>query len=858
VSLHQAFSAQTAAPNLSYSTGWGQEEPGSPYAVFREWTQHYLAEKSQSEITASQLIGQGQELAKLRRAAFGRLIKTEPKSAIAFAVPREVRQYLPSQIQTELETRVSGLGNLSIIAVDGDNNGTITKSARINGVTYRAYTYGRRATQTTKQGIPLHGITLDGNLALHESSLEEITAGLALNSGRSITDLSHRAQQTSQFQVETFAEMGGALYRFPSREQLMETEQRLEIAETGIGPNPSKSAAAVIESTSETAIAPGDTNSIDWTTGAKSVLVIRIDFSDRTGNPKGDLDGATYTSSYVSNLFNTQVTPFYQQTSYGLTSLSVTSTPQLYRMPHPSTYYINNSANDELHADAEAAAAANYVLSNYDRIIVLFTRMNMAADTPTGPFVYGGLSDVGGPRTWINGRFTLGYVAHELGHSYGLYHANLWQTSDGNPISPNGSNTEYGDEFDMMGHGGVAAAEFNPWFKNLLGWLPSDRVQNVTVNGTYRIKRFDGGSVPSSGLLALKIRQDGHRNYWVGCRRRFTSNASMQHGAYVFWGENIATGSELLDLTTPGSDVQNAALAIGTTFTDATANITIRPIAEGGSGVDQFLDIAVTIPASGTTTRMANLSTRLLAGTGDNVGIGGFILQGVETKNILMRALGPSLAGAGLSGVLADPLLELHDGSGSKIATNDNWIDNSNKQAIIDSGLAPPDDHEAALLLSLSPGAYTAIARGVGDTTGVALVELYDVQPNANSRLANMSTRGSVQTGDNVMIGGVIIAGPDAKTILLRAIGPSLASFDIQNPLQNPTLELHDSNGTLITSNDDWQTDQRLDVEATGLKPSNDLESAIVQTLDPGAYTAILRGINDSTGVALIEAYELR
>ena len=854
VVVQPAFAAQTTAINLSYAASWGNEKPGSSYAAFREWTEHYLTEKSQSEEKASQLIGEGQELAKVRRLALSQLIKTDPKSAIALSVPREVRESLPPQIQTELETRVSGLGDLSVIAVDGDNSGTIMKSVRIGGGTYRAYAYGRRAGQTTKRGIPLHGIALDGDLALHESSLEEITAGIAIESGKSIVDLSHRTQS----QVEVFAEMGGVLYRFPSRAQLVEAERRIEIAETGFGPEPSKPATAVIESIAETTASPPLVDSIAWTTGTKNVLVIRIDFSDRPGNPTGDLDGATYTSSYVSNLVNTQVVPYYQRTSYGLTSLAVTATPQLYRMPQPSTYYINNSANDELHADAEAAAAVNYTLSDYDRIIVLFTRMNMAADTPSGPFVYGGLSDVGGPRTWINGRFTLGYVAHELGHSYGLYHANLWQVFDGNPISPDGSNTEYGDEFDIMGHGGVTQAEFNPWFKNLLGWLPNDRVQDVTVNGTYRIKRFDSGSVPSSGLLALRIRKDGHQNYWVGCRRTFTSNASMQHGAYIFWGENVATGSELLDMTTPGNNVQNAALAIGTTFTDATTNITIRPIAEGGSGVDQFIDIAVTVPVPGTTARMANLSTRLLAGTGENVGIGGFILQGTETKNILVRARGPSLASAGVTGVLADPVLELHDNSGNTIATNDDWIDNSNKQAIIDTGLAPSDDHEAALLLPLSPGLYTAIGYGAGSTTGVALVELYDVQPSADSRLANMSTRGSVQTGDNVMIGGIIIVGPDAKTVLVRAIGPSLASFGIQNPLQNPTLELRDSNGALITSNDDWQTDQRLDVEATGLKPNNDLESAIVQTLDPGLYTAIVRGSNNSTGVAVIEAYGLQ
>jgi polymorphic membrane protein len=254
---------------------------------------------------------------------------------------------------------------------------------------------------------------------------------------------------------------------------------------------------------------------------------------------------------------------------------------------------------------------------------------------------------------------------------------------------------------------------------------------------------------------------------------------------------------------------------------------------------------------------LANISARAFVQTGDNIVIGGLIITGSGQKRMIMRAIGPSLVNHGITNPLQNPTLELHDHTGAVIASNDNWMNAPNKQEIIDSGLAPSNNLESAILTSLSPGAYTAIVRGVNNGTGIALVEGYDLDRTAGSKLGNISTRTLVQTGDNVMIGGLIVTGPDSDRVIVRAIGPSLTQHGITNALADPTLELHDHNGTLLAFNDNWKDTQQAEIEATGLAPTNDKESAIVRTLVPGNYTAIVRGRNNTIGVALVEVYGL-
>jgi hypothetical protein len=264
---------------------------------------------------------------------------------------------------------------------------------------------------------------------------------------------------------------------------------------------------------------------------------------------------------------------------------------------------------------------------------------------------------------------------------------------------------------------------------------------------------------------------------------------------------------------------------------------------------------------SPTPANLLNISTRLRVLTGDNVGIGGFIVTGSDPKKVIVRGIGPSLTSQGVPDALRDPTLELHDGSGALIASNDNWKDTQQSE-IEATGIAPSNDLESAIVATLpaNNSAYTAILRGNNDTTGIGLVEAYDLDQLANSKLANISTRGFVDTGDNVLIGGLILGGGgggNAK-IVVRAIGPSLANSGVSDALQDPILELHDGNGALIAVDDNWKDSQQADIQATGIPPTDDRESAIVALLAPGSYTAIVRGVNDTTGVALVEVYDLQ
>jgi uncharacterized delta-60 repeat protein len=254
-----------------------------------------------------------------------------------------------------------------------------------------------------------------------------------------------------------------------------------------------------------------------------------------------------------------------------------------------------------------------------------------------------------------------------------------------------------------------------------------------------------------------------------------------------------------------------------------------------------------------------NLSSRMRVQTGDYVGIGGFFITGTAPKQLLLRAIGPSLTASGVPNVLADPVLELHGPAGFTTISNDNWRD-TEQAAIQATGLAPTNDFESAILVTLNPGGYTAIVKGKNNTSGVALVELYDLDQAAASKLGNISTRAFVSTGADIVIAGFILGGSNGNdNVILRGIGPSLSDFGVPNTLADPTLELRDANGGLLIANNDWQDnpDQAGELIAAGLAPENQLESGIAATLPPGLYTALLAGLNNGMGVGLVEVYDL-
>jgi plastocyanin len=348
---------------------------------------------------------------------------------------------------------------------------------------------------------------------------------------------------------------------------------------------------------------------------------------------------------------------------------------------------------------------------------------------------------------------------------------------------------------------------------------------------------------------------------------------SIQPGDTVTWtwkgsDHSVTSGTPGAPTGLFDSGIKNSGATFSHTFTDP-GTIAYYCVPHGACcGMIGFVTVAGATPTptpSPTPTpdptvpaQALNVSTRLDVETGDKVSIGGIIITPGEAKRVLLRAIGPSLASFGVTDPLPDPILELHAGDGTLITTNDNWKDSPEMMDIEATGLAPSNDLESAIISTLDPGLYTAVVNGKNGATGVGLVEAYDLDVSATSQLGNLSTRGFVGTGTNVMIGGFILGGGGKEVdVVVRALGPSLTDFGVAGALADPTLELHDENGALIKDNDNWKDTQQADIEATGLQPTNDLESAIFQTLAPGAYTAIVAGKDDSTGVGLVEVYRL-
>lgn len=350
----------------------------------------------------------------------------------------------------------------------------------------------------------------------------------------------------------------------------------------------------------------------------------------------------------------------------------------------------------------------------------------------------------------------------------------------------------------------------------------------------------------------------------TSARRGSTATLLPNGKVIVAGGDNGTTVLSSAELYDPASGIwtPSGSLITPRSYHSATLLRDGQVLMAGGYDGNNALASAELYVGASAPPALLNIATRMHVLTGDQELIGGFIITGPELKRVLIRGVGPSLNGVGVT--LSDPTLELHQGDRT-LATNDNWKTRTNgtsqQEDIEATTIAPANDLEPAILVTLSPGAYTAILAGKSGGTGVGLVEVYDLGQGANSNLANISTRGFVDTGDNVMIGGIIVGGGGGGTarVIVRALGPSVP---VTGALANPTLELYDGSGALIASNDDWKTrpdgsSQQAEIEATGIQPTNDLESALVQALPPGNHTAIVRGKDGTTGIGLVETYHL-
>ena len=586
-----------------YASAWANQTHPD-LSAFDAWTQKFANARAAavaartSAAPSAAMLEEGVRLARQRHGAVLKLMRTDPARALSGAVPASVRATLPATVLAELETPFSSLGDFSLTCVmpnkfDRGARPELVRHVKLaDGKTYLAHVYGRRLTMTTKRNVFLQGILLDGEAVVDVNTLRALPAAEAAMEKRAPRAVTTSVADVSAAGVPVLAEAGGSVYRFSSAGQMRYTERRLRALEAGRTAETVDAAEDKALLDDKSATAP--VASSPYTTGTKKVIVIRVDFSDLPGDPKI----FDYVSDFntCTDVANNQVKPYYVRSSYALTDLTPTISTKIYRMPRSASSYATSGDNDGLHNDAERLARADYDLSTYDRSAVLFTFLG---DLPGSQIDYGGLAEVGGPRLWINGEFDFRVVAHELGHTYGLIHANYWQVFDGNPASLDGESVEYGDDFDTMGanFANTQATDFNVWYKTQLDWVEPAKVQTITQTGTYRIHRFDGGS--KTDVVALKIVKDSIRNYYVSARRNFTDNQSMTHGVYVSWGYND-TGIQhvVLDMQTPGDDVTDAALPTGASFRDDLAQVTITPIAEGGTAPDEYEDVEIVLGAA--------------------------------------------------------------------------------------------------------------------------------------------------------------------------------------------------------------------------------------------------------------------
>jgi hypothetical protein len=366
-----------------------------------------------------------------------------------------------------------------------------------------------------------------------------------------------------------------------------------------------------------------------------------------------------------------------------------------------------------------------------------------------------------------------------------------------------------------------------------VGWDPWDGLVDPAIDRDPYTRLSEWGSMDLSGAPLADSNQDGTPDGRVRWADRMTAEQAANYTVQNIFGP-VSFWNSTNQPDTPGIAYENQ----GDPWNP---DVQLLSLPAKPSAQPQLL----------------NISTRVAIGDGHSVGIGGFIVSGGAPKKVIIRAIGPSLRASGVGDALANPVLEVHGGAANDlIVTNDDWQDDPAKADLISSELAPTNEYESGTVVTLSPGQYTAIVRSKNGEAGTALIEIYDGDLAADSQLANISTLGFVATGDQVLIGGFVV-GTGSATVILRAVGPSLAGVGVDNPIADPILELHDSNGS-VTTNDDWQDDAGAARIPFSLRPVDSRESALFVTLAPGQYTAIVRGKSGAGGMAVVEAFNLQ
>jgi hypothetical protein len=541
------------------------------FREFAHWCDRYLTTGDAE--ARSRLETEGRGLAENRRVALRELIPSDPEAALSVAVPKTVRARLPQAILRELEEPVSARGDFGVLAKVGipgevPPEEPVYRTISVGDRIWRAFTFGPGLEQTTLSDIPIHGIALDGVFALDPNPVRAMEPGEseALGDGTG-TLCAYSPHPATEFGTALAVDTGGGQTWVCGHRHLesLNAAELLSMKDRGNGQD--VDGAFRMKST--------------YTEGIKRVLIVRVDFSDLAGVPLSE--------TAATNMLN-GIDSFYREQSFGKTGFRKLGEGSVLtatlRMPKTAAVYGASDAS-VLRTDARnAARTAGVVLSNFDFDLICF------GSVPG--FNWAGLGYVGAPGSWIRASFDAagGVAAHELGHNFGLNHANFWDTG-GQSITGSGSNVEYGDSFDTMGNASAGRRHFNARYKNFLDWMPNTQVRVATASGTYRVWAHDRTNAATH--RALRVARNSQTNYWLEFRQLFADRPALLHGLGIRWGRTGSQSSLLLD-TTPGTaDGKNdSALLIGRTFSDTAAGIHITPIAKGGT-VPESLDVVVNI-----------------------------------------------------------------------------------------------------------------------------------------------------------------------------------------------------------------------------------------------------------------------
>ena len=543
-------------------------------AVFNGWATAWLRGEEVS-------LADGLSMAIARRAVMKDLIASDPKTALAAAVPRSARAHLPPEILDQLEQPIDTFGELQVIAVCSDNASRVDRWAVLGHRRYEAYVYGRRLETLSKTSLPVHGIALDDWLAISERPYRPLEPAELDPSPRELT-----------------VAVGDTQKRFATAADLTAWEQRIATAEASPDPN----ANGIIAAEGAT----------DWVYGSKRVLFIRAEFPDDRGAAATD-------QTLLDSM--TEVNRYYQEVSRRRTSFSATILPQSVVLPKLKSYYASNQSSYTEISDVALAAAKAYDVANgstgaydpdkCDRWVVLFKTVPQFGFTlaDDGSMVqWAGMGVVGAKGLWLNGWYGDGILAHELGHNHGLWHSHGWWPSGSSPIGA-GSHKEYADMYDVMGNGALPGAHFNAKQKTTLQYLADSEVATVTTSGTYRLNNTD--AVTAAGIQALHINAGRAYDYWIEFRAQdpnswYPMSGRLHNGVLIHWGTppkwtNGTVGTYLLDMT-PGSDQywNDAPLGFEERFVDADYGITISPVNRGSGGGSEWIDVRVDFGATGT------------------------------------------------------------------------------------------------------------------------------------------------------------------------------------------------------------------------------------------------------------------